>query len=157
MRLATNQFAEYAVDCGNHMRSIYDRVYAVSPFKVLDITDDVYLFDEPNDTRTESSVYILYKHRINNTCCKKKRWCNQRNPINIVSGKDKDGIQIMEIYAVPHSNDVIGYQDLYLQLDTFNVDMIVDESLDRIHQGLIIRVQQVMLTLIITNINNKFL
>ena len=49
------------------------------------------------------------------------------NPINITSGKDKDGLQIMEIFAVPHSNDVIGLQDLYLQLDSSNVQMIVDD------------------------------
>ena len=35
----------------------------------------------------------------------------------------------------PHSNDVIGLQDLYLQLDTSNVEMIIDEiSSNRIHQ-----------------------
>ena len=33
----------------------------------------------------------------------------------------------MEISTVPESNDVIGLQDLYLQLDSSNVDMIVDE------------------------------
>jgi len=33
----------------------------------------------------------------------------------------------MEIFAIPHSNDVIGLQDLYLQLDISNVEMIVDE------------------------------
>ena len=33
----------------------------------------------------------------------------------------------MEISAIPESNDVIGLQDLYLQLDKSNVDMIVDE------------------------------
>ena len=49
------------------------------------------------------------------------------NPINIVSGKTKDAQQIMEISVVPHSNDVIGLQDLYLQLDTSNVEMVVDE------------------------------
>ena len=49
------------------------------------------------------------------------------NPINIVSGKTKDAQQIMEISVVPESNDVIGLQDLYLQLDTSNVEMVVDE------------------------------
>ena len=48
-------------------------------------------------------------------------------PINIVSGKTKDSVQIMEISAIPESNDVIGLQDLYLQLDSNIVDMVVDE------------------------------
>ena len=39
------------------------------------------------------------------------------NPINILSGKVKDGQTIIEISACPKSNDVIGLQDLYLQLD----------------------------------------
>ena len=33
----------------------------------------------------------------------------------------------MEIFAVPHSNDVIGLQDLYLQLDKNSIEMIVDQ------------------------------
>ena len=33
----------------------------------------------------------------------------------------------MEISGVPESNDVIGLQDLYLQLDSSNIEMIVDE------------------------------
>jgi len=49
------------------------------------------------------------------------------NPINITSGKEKAGQQILEISANPESNDVIGLQDLYLQLDISNVEMVVDE------------------------------
>ena len=49
------------------------------------------------------------------------------NPINIVSGKEKSGQQILEISGFPESNDVIGLQDLYLQLDRSTVEMIVDE------------------------------
>ena len=33
----------------------------------------------------------------------------------------------MEISAIPESNDVIGLHDLYLQLDSSNVEMVVDE------------------------------
>ena len=49
------------------------------------------------------------------------------NPINITSGKTKDAQQILEISVCPLSNDVIGLQDLYLQLDTSNIEMVVDE------------------------------
>ena len=50
------------------------------------------------------------------------------NPINIQAGKIKDGQPIIELSAVPHSNDVVGLQDLYLQLDitNSNFDMVVD-------------------------------
>ena len=138
VRLATNQFAEYAVDFGNHMhvQSLSGYNIKSSPFRVLDITDDVYLFDEPNDTKT--GVISLYSLQAPGSTTPVVRRRNvgaidymtgriTLNPINITSGKDKDGLQIMEIFAVPHSNDVIGLQDLYLQLDTSNVQMIVDE------------------------------
>ena len=103
---------------------------------MLDITDDVYLFDEPNDTKT--GVISLYSLQAPGSTTPVVRRRNvgaidymtgriTLNPINITSGKDKDGLQIMEIFAVPHSNDVIGLQDLYLQLDSSNVQMIVDD------------------------------
>ena len=47
--------------------------------------------------------------------------------INIVSGKTKDSVQILEISATPESNDVIGLQDLYLRLDSSIVNSIVDD------------------------------
>ena len=138
VRLATNQFAEYAIDFGNHMhvQSLSGYNIKSSPFRVLDITDDVYLFDEPNDTKT--GVISLYSLQAPGSTTPVVRRRNvgaidymtgriTLNPINITSGKDKDGLQIMEIFAVPHSNDVIGLQDLYLQLDSSSVQMIVDD------------------------------
>jgi len=138
LRIATNQFAEYAIDFGNHMhvQSMNGFNIKSSPFKVLDITDDVYLFDTPNDTKTGViSLYSLQSPGSSTPVVRRRNvgvinYMTGRitlNPINIVSGKDKDGIQIMEIFAVPHSNDVIGLQDLYLQLDAFNIEMIVDD------------------------------
>ena len=138
LRLATNQFAEYAVDFGNHMHVQYMTGYNIksSAFRVLDITEDVYLFDEPNNTETGIiSLYSLEAPGSTTPVVKRRNvgainYMTGRitlNPINIVSGKEKDGIEVMEIFAVPHSNDVIGLQDLYLQLDDFSVDMIVDE------------------------------
>ena len=51
------------------------------------------------------------------------------NPVNVQSGMIKDGQTIIEISACPKSNDVIGLQDLYLQLDinNSNFEMVVDE------------------------------
>ena len=50
------------------------------------------------------------------------------NPINVISTKVTRDVPIIEISASPYSNDVIGLQDLYLQLDINNtgVDMIAD-------------------------------
>ena len=46
-----------------------------------------------------------------------------------MSGKIKDGQTIIELEATPHSNDVIGLQDLYLQLDisNSNFETVIDE------------------------------
>ena len=51
------------------------------------------------------------------------------NPVNILGAKEKDGRPILEIEATPQSNDVIGLQDLYLQLDISgsNFETVVDE------------------------------
>ena len=51
------------------------------------------------------------------------------NPVNIIEGKVKDGQTIIEIEATPSSNDVVGLQDLYLQLDISSsiFDIVVDD------------------------------
>ena len=51
------------------------------------------------------------------------------NAINILAGLQKDNQEIIEIQATPLSNDVVGLQDLYLQLDTSNstFEMVSDE------------------------------
>ena len=50
------------------------------------------------------------------------------NPINIISTVVNKDSPLVEISAQPYSNDVIGLQDLYLQLDVNNttVDVIQD-------------------------------
>jgi hypothetical protein len=40
------------------------------------------------------------------------------NPINIISTVVSRAVPLIEISISPYSNDVIGYQDLYLQLDS---------------------------------------
>ena len=100
VRLATNQFAEYAVDFGNHMhvQSLSGYNIKSSPFRVLDITDDVYLFDEPNDTKT--GVISLYSLQAPGSTTPVVRRRNvgaidymtgriTLNPINITSVKIK--------------------------------------------------------------------
>jgi len=139
LRLATDTFAEYAIDFGNefHIDSMNGYNIRSSAFRVLDINEEVYLFDIPNtDKKTGTmNLFSLDSSGSNTPIVQRKRIgkVNYKtgritlDPMNIVSGKTKDGVQIMEISTVPESNDVIGLQDLYLQLDSSNVDMIVDE------------------------------
>ena len=139
LRLATDQFAEYAIDFGNefHISSMDGFNIRSSAFRVLDIGRPVYLYDVPNTDRNTGSLGLFSLdapgsttpliERSNVGVVNYKTGRMTLNPINIISGKTKDAQQIMEISVVPHSNDVIGLQDLYLQLDTSNVEMVVDE------------------------------
>ena len=139
LRLATDQFAEYAIDFGNefHISSMDGFNIRSSAFRVLDIGRPVYLYDVPNTDRNTGSLGLFSLdapgsttpliERSNVGVVNYKTGRMTLNPINIVSGKTKDAQQIMEISVVPESNDVIGLQDLYLQLDTSNVEMVVDE------------------------------
>ena len=139
LRLATDTFAEYAIDFGNefHISSMNGYNLRSTPFNVLDINVPVYLFDIPNtDKKTGTmNLFSLDSSGSNNPIIQRKNigkvdYKTGRvtlDPINIVSGKTKDGVQIMEISAIPESNDVIGLHDLYLQLDSSNVEMVVDE------------------------------
>ena len=139
LRLAIDQFAEYAIDFGNqfHISSMDGFNIRSSAFKVLDISNEVYLYDTPNTDKKTGSLGLFSLNAPGSTTPMIERqnigvvnYNTGRitlNPINIVSGKTKDAQQIMEISVVPESNDVIGLQDLYLQLDTSNVEMVVDE------------------------------
>ena len=139
LRLAIDQFAEYAIDFGNefHISSMDGFNIRSTAFRVLDIGREVYLYDLPNTNRNTGSLGLFSLDAPGSTTPQIERSnvgvVNYKtgritlNPINIISGKTKDAQQIMEISVVPHSNDVIGLQDLYLQLDTSNVEMVVDE------------------------------
>jgi len=138
LRVALDQFSEYAIDFGNefHIDSMDGYNIRSSAFRVLDLNEDVYLTDVPDVNKKTGTISLFSLNEGSTTpIIQRKRVgvINYKtgrislNPINIVSGKTKDSVQILEISAIPESNDVIGLQDLYLQLDSSNVDMIVDE------------------------------
>ena len=138
LRLAVSEVAEYAIDFGNefHIQSMNGFNIRSSAFKVSNINTDVYLYDIPDSTGEKgqislfsldegSSTPVIQRRNIGVIDYKKGRIT--LDPINIVSGKTKDNVDILEISATPESNDIIGLQDLYLQLDSSFVDMVVDE------------------------------
>ena len=140
LRIAANQFAEYAIDFGNqfHISSMEGYNIRSSGFKVIDIVDTVYLFDVPNTDKKTGTISLFTLPGAGNSGPAQVVRRNiglidyvkgriTLNPINIVSGKSKDNVEILEISAVPESNDVIGLQDLYLQLDQSDCYMVVDE------------------------------
>jgi len=141
LRVVLNTFSEYQIGFGNrfHIKSMDGYNIKSSSFKVAGITENVYLSDIPDTNRETGSIFLFTVPNVQST----QSTVVQRNvgridyvngiitlnPINIQSGKIKDGQTIIEISAIPQSNDVIGLQDLYLQLDisksTF--EMVVDE------------------------------
>ena len=141
LRVALNSFAEYQIGFGNefYIKSMDGYNIKSSAFKTTDSTQDVYLSDIPNTNRITGSLFLftlpdpgstnptIIKRNVGNINYKKG--IITINPINIISGKIKDGQTIVELSACPKSNDVIGLQDLYLQLDISNstFDTVVDE------------------------------
>ena len=141
LRVALNTLAEYLIGFGNefHIKSMDGYNIKSSAFKVSGILEDVYLSDIPDTNRNTGSIFlftvpsasslsptILRRNvgKINYTS-----GIITLNPINITSAKIKDGQSIIEISVTPKSNDVIGLQDLYLQLDINNsiFEMVIDE------------------------------
>ena len=138
LRLATSQVAEYAIDFGNqfHVKSMNGFNIRSSAFRVLNINTDVYLSDIPDATAEKGQILLFSLNEGSSTPTIQRRNIGvidykkgriTLDPINIVSGKKKDNVDILEISATPESNDIIGLQDLYLQLDNSFVDMVVDE------------------------------
>ena len=138
LRLAVSEVAEYAIDFGNefHIQSMNGFNIRSSAFQVSNINTDVYLYDTPDSTgeKGQISLFSLDEgsstpviQRRNIGVIDYKKGLSTLDPINIVSCKTKDNVDILEISATPESNDIIGLQDLYLQLDSSFVDMVVDE------------------------------
>ena len=137
LRLAVSETAEYAIDFGNqfHIKSMNGFNIRSSAFRVLNINTDVYLFDVPNSDQKTGQIGLFSLNAGTSTPVIQRRNIGiikyetgriTLDPINIVSGKTKDNVQILEISVAPESNDIIGLQDLYLQLDSSTVDMVVD-------------------------------
>ena len=141
LRVVTNSFAEYSIGFGNefYIKSMDGHNIKSSGFNVAGINEPVYLGDIPNTNRVDGSIFLFTVPNIGSqspTIVRRNAGTINYvsgivtlNPINILSAKDKDGIPIIEIEASPLSNDVVGLQDLYLQLDIggSNFEMIVDE------------------------------
>ena len=142
IRPALNAIAEYQIGFGNqfHINSMSGYNIKSSAFRINGIQSDVYLSDIPNTNRTSGSLFLFTISNPSSTDATIVRknvgtidyisGVMTINPINIISSaKTKDGQSIIEVSAAPHSNDVIGLQDLYLQLDIGNsvFNMVIDQ------------------------------
>ncbi len=136
-----NTFAEYEICFGNrfHVKNhghspvsngtVIGYNIKSSGFKVSGITDTLYLGDKPNTGLKTGTIFMFKLNSPTNPVIVKQNIGTidyikgeiMLAPIKIISTEVNRGESLIEISANPYSNDVIGKQDLYLQLDTNNV------------------------------------
>ena len=139
LRPLLNQNAEYELCFGNAFYIKNNNGYNIktSGFNIFGIADTVYLSDSPNEDGTSGTLFLFTLTSRNNPTIVSNNIGSidyQKGevlikPINIINTSKKvQNIPIVEVSACPKSNDVIGLQDLYLQLDVNNstIDMVAD-------------------------------
>lgn len=140
LRVEMNKFADYEICFGNEFQILKTNGFNIksSGFAISGISDQIYMSDLPN---SDGLTGIIFFFRFNSA---RQPIVVRRNagiidyqkgeirlyPINILStAKSTYGQNIVEITAIPKSNDIIGLQDLYLQLDINNskINMVMDD------------------------------
>ena len=139
MEALLNQFAEYEICFGNRFHIASKDGYNIksSGFTVSGISGTVYLGDTPAADMKTGQVFLFKLNSPTEPVIVKRGLGTidymkgeiKLNPVNILSTEVKRGTNLIEISATPYSNDVIGLQDLYLQLDNskLSVTMVADE------------------------------
>ena len=139
MKPALNQNAEYELCFGNPFYIKNNDGYNIksSGFNIFGIADTVYMSDLPNSDGKTGTIFLFKLTSRNNPQIVSNNIGTVDydraeiiiKPITIVNTSKKvQNIPIIEVSACPKSNDVIGLQDLYLQLDINNstIDMVND-------------------------------
>ena len=141
LRVVPNTIAEYQIGFGNqfHISNMNGYNIKSSAFRVAGIPENVYISDIPNSNRQTGTLFFFTVPNVGSQSPIVIRsnvgtidYVNgiiTINAINIIAGMEKDSQEVIEIQATPMSNDVVGLQDLYLQLDTSNstFEMVSDE------------------------------
>ncbi len=145
LRVVLNGFAEYQIGFGNRFQVKDPDGFNIktSAFRIDGIPQDIYMSDRPRPDRESGSLFFFSLPSVGSqqpTIIRRNvgfiDYVNgviTMNPVNIQGGLVKDGQTIIEIEATPSSNDVIGLQDLYIQLDTNNVT--INSVNDRLSSG----------------------
>lgn len=141
LRVIVNSITEYQIGFGNEFNVTRNGGYNIksSGFKIAGYSETVYLSDVPSSDRIRGEIFLFTVPSTSSfsptIVARNVGFINYQkgiitlNPINIIStSKQKDGQSVLEISAVPKSNDIIGLLDLYLRLDSSNCnfEMVVD-------------------------------
>jgi hypothetical protein len=139
LRANTNTFAEYEICFGNrfHIQNTSGYNIKSSGFTVSGISGTVYLSDIPDSNLETGQIFLFSLDSPTQPKIIRKAVGTvdyvkgeiKLNPINIISTSVNRGESLVEISVSPYSNDVIGLQDLYLQLDNnkTSINMISDQ------------------------------
>jgi hypothetical protein len=141
LRVALNSFAEYEICFGNCIFAQNCDGYNIksSGFNVEGVSGVVYLTDHPEEGRSTGTIDLIrltsktqakvIKKSIGTIDYEKGEI--KLTPINITNTVVNKGFPVIEISASPCSNDVMGKDDLYLQLDMANttIESIPEGSL----------------------------
>ena len=138
MKPLLNQNAEYELCFGNsfYIKSTNGYNIKSSGFNIFGIADTVYLSDIPTNNRVGKLFLFKLDGRNSPTVVSGnvgtidyERAEILLKPINITgTSKKVQDIPIIEVSGCPQSNDIVGLQDLYIQMDVNNstVDMVPD-------------------------------
>jgi len=143
LRPIIGAFSDYEICFGNPFHLKYDSSgqktsfnIKSTAFQVNGIPGDVYLSDIPDQNGLTGSIFLFRKksdfgYEIVKNNAGRIDYSKGEiilNALNIVGAEIKSPENIIEIEAIPDSNDVIGLQDLFLQIDvnSFNINLIPD-------------------------------
>lgn len=125
LKVDINAIGNYEICFGNefHVKNIQGQNIKSSGFKIEGLDNLVYLFDVPNFNNPTTGKIFLFDGETSN-------YFNEVGKVNYETGEIylesiaitstellQDGEPVVMISAIPKSNDVIGLQDLYLQID----------------------------------------
>ena len=128
------KFAQYEVCLGNHIHSQESAYNVISTgFTINGIVGTVYMADEVIDRETGRMFFFTYTEGGTPVVIKKNAGTVKYligevliDTVNITSTIIANNV--VEIQAIPHSNDVVGLRDLYVKFDMSNtkINMVQD-------------------------------
>jgi hypothetical protein len=144
LKASIDQFTQYEICFRNefHIKNVNGYNIKSSGFRVSGIERVVYFGDVPNASTKTGSLNLFYLDSDTQPVIVKRSigTINYEtgeiitNPLKIISTEKNDGgTPIVEISAIPESNDILGIQDLYLQIDTNKI--VVNTIPDNIESG----------------------
>ena len=134
LKAVLGQFAQYEVCYGNRFHTQESSYNVVSTgFTIEGVTGTVYLADEVINREKGRIFFFTYNEGGTPNIVKKNAGTVDYmhgeiliDTVNILSTVIANGV--IEIQAIPHSNDIVGLRDLYVKFDMTNttINMIPD-------------------------------